>query len=70
MFKGSYISLFFILCCLAGCTSIELPEVNQKVGYAYITMIMPGQICSKKSRGKVLLRHEIAHKNAKICYYG
>ena len=69
MFKGSYISLFFILCCLAGCTSIELPEVNQKVGYTYISMIVPSQTCREKNRGKVLLRHEIAHTNAKICYY-
>ena len=70
MFKVRRISLVFSLFLPFGCTSMELTEVNQKVGYAYVTMVMPDQDCRKIIRDKTLLKTEIAHKNAKICYYG
>ena len=70
MFKVLHISLVFALFLPFGCTSIKLTEVNQKLGYARVTMVMPDQDCSKKNGDKILLKKEIAHKNAKICYYG
>ena len=69
MFKVPHISLAFALFFSFGGTSIKLTEVNQKLGYAYLTMVMPDQDCSKKNGDKILLKEEIAHKNAKICYY-
>ena len=70
MFKVPYISLVFALFFSFGCTSMELTEVNQKLGYAYFSVVMPDQDCSEKNSDKILLKEEIAHKNAKICYYG
>ena len=70
MFKVPHISLVFALFLPFGCTSMKLTEVNQNLGYAYVTMVMPDQDCSKKNGDKILLKEEIAHKNAKICYYG
>ena len=49
---------------------MKLTEVNQKLEYAYVTMVMPDQDCSEKNGDKILLKEEIAHNNAKICYYG
>ena len=49
---------------------MELTEVNQKLGYAYVSVVMPDQDCSEKNSDKILLKKEIAHENAKICYYG
>ena len=63
-------SLIFALFCSVGCTSMELTEVNQKVGYAYVIMVMPDQDCRKIIGDKTLSKTEIVHKNAKICYYG
>ena len=69
MFKVRRISLVFSLFLPFGCTSMKLTEVNQKLGYAYVTIVMPDQDCSEKNGDKILLKTEIAHKNAKICYY-
>ena len=49
---------------------MKLTEVNQKLEYAYVTMVMPDQDCSEKNGDKTLLKEEIAHNNAKICYFG
>ena len=70
MFKVAYISLVFALFFSFGCTSMNLTEVNQNLGYTYFTMVMPDQDCSEKNGDRILLKKEIAHKNAKICYYG
>ena len=70
MFKVPYILLVFSLFLPFGCTSMKLTEVNQKLEYAYVTMVMPDQDCSEKNGDKTLLKEEIAHNNAKICYYG
>ena len=73
MFKVRRISLVFPCFSLFlpfGCTSMELTEVNQKVGHADIIMVTPDQDCSEKNGDKILLKEEIAHNNAKICYYG
>ena len=69
MFKVPRISLVFALFFSLGCTSMKLTEVNQKLRYSHITVVMPDQDCSEKNGVKILLKKEIAHKNAKICYY-
>ena len=70
MFKVPYTSLVFSLFLPFGCTSMKLTEVNQKLEYAYVTMVTPDQDCSEKNGDKILLKEEIAHNNAKICYFG
>lgn len=70
MFKGPYIALVFVQICLIGCVKIQPTEDSAMKGYTHHIVIMPGQICPEKMRSTILVNQEIAHKNAKICYYG
>jgi hypothetical protein len=44
-------------------------KANQKPGYASHIVIMPDQKCPEKTGRRALLKEQVAHKNAKICYY-
>ena len=69
MFKGSNILVLFVQICLVGCIQTQSTKANQKPGYASHIVIMPDQKCPEKTGRRALLKEQVAHKNAKICYY-
>jgi len=54
---------------LSGCIKPVLPEIINLPNVLFYEIIMPEQVCPKKSSSRNLIDQAILHPSAKICYY-